>query len=175
MSNPPHPSGTSTPSSDCVRARFRSRLAITGSWELEATPRAARGEERASRQLDILGGARRLPRPVPLCGKEREAYASPDANDLGQVEEAPNHADLVPELRASENRDQGAHRSVHDCIERVNLSLHQTTRGGCETLGNARCAGVRLVCARKRIVYVEIRQLRQGCRQRRRRRPAARI
>jgi hypothetical protein len=64
------------------------------------------GAERQPSRFQILVRAQRAPDAVSLGRKEREAHAAADAHRVGELEKAPDGADLASEPGATDDRHQ---------------------------------------------------------------------
>ena len=66
---------------------------------------------------------------MTLSSEEREAHRAADAQDIGELEEPLDDADLVADLGAAEDRDERPVGALDDCLERAHFALHQASGG----------------------------------------------
>ena len=98
------------------------------------------------------------PDVVALGLEEREAHRAADEHGVGALQEGLEHADLVGDLRAADDRHERAGRVLEDARERLDLALEQQPGGVRQQLGDAHGRGVRAVRGAERVVHVDVGQ-----------------
>ena len=128
-------------------------------------PGAVRLRERAAGVLGVGLAAERLADGVPLRAQEREAHRAADDDRLGDLQEALDHADLVLDLRAADDRDERLSGALEDARQRPHLAFEQAARRARQQVRDALGARVRAMGGAEGIVDVGLRQLREGARE----------
>ena len=121
---------------------------------------------------DVRGEAELVPLDETLSDphaarlEEGVGHGAADEYGIGFLYESFKYADLVGDLRASEDGDEGPLGMCHDIAEVLHLLLHQIARGApLYVLSNARDGSVRPMRRPESIVYVEISEARQRTRE----------
>ncbi len=129
--------------------------------------RVGRLGQRRARVLDILGVAQRVAHPVPLGTEEREAHRAADDHDVGDLQEAVDHADLVGHLGAADHGHEWPWRALQDLRQRAHLALQQPPGRVRQQVRDALRARMRTVGRAEGVVDVHVGQRGQFRRERR--------
>ena len=91
--------------------------------------------------------------------KEREAHAAADDERLALVDERVDDLDLIGDLRAAEDGDEGTLRVLEHARERGHLALHEVARVRRKQRRDASCRGMRAMRRAERVVDVGVAEL----------------
>ena len=93
---------------------------------------------------------------MALGEEEREAHRAADQHDVGPVQERVEHPELVGDLRAADDGDQGAGGVAQDAAQRLDLALQQQPGRARQPGGDAVVGGVGAVRRPEGVVDVDV-------------------
>ena len=169
MSRPIQPSGTSTPSSTrCARVGGEALADHEVAGQLDARAARVRAPSRARARgvLGVLLVAQRVADRVALRAQEREAHRAADDDDVGELEEAVDHArSCRPPWRRRRPRPAGAAGCSRIAVSVLHLAFEQPPGGARQQVRDALGAGVRAVRGAERVVDVDVGELGERARE----------
>ena len=165
MSSPLRPRGISRAGTVWGRTSARASGAATTSWGSSSSVPFAVARAITARTSSTRSRSTRLsPTSPPSAAIKRERHRAPDQQRVDALDERGQHAELVRDLRSTEDGDVRSVGIGQQAAEHLDLSLEQPSRhrlptGRSHEFGQGRDARVRAMGRPERVVHVGVGEL----------------
>ena len=123
--------------------------------------------EQLATGVDLIGLEQGVAHPMALGGEEGEAHSAADDERVGDLAECLDDAELVGDLRSSEDHDEGPCRRFAQRQKHLDLSFEQSAGGRGQELGRTDDGSMRPVRGAECIVDIEVLTSDEGLHERR--------